>query len=128
MSATKAVKNQDANVSSAKSQKRISFYVKLFLLYFLNIIDWICTEALLLSGKFYEGNPFMRSILGDFTLTILIKGALPLALVVVCALFYRFANVEENFITNCLLYGGIIVYTLIVIWHIANFVLLFWIF
>lgn len=102
-----------------------SFYQKLFFLYFLNLIDWVCTEALLVSGKFYEANPLMQGVLGDFWQTVLIKGVLPFALIIVCSIIYKLADIEENFIINLILYIGIIAYALVNLWHIFNFVLLF---
>ena len=35
------------NIVNEKGHESRSFYYKLGLLYFLNIVDWICTEALL---------------------------------------------------------------------------------
>lgn len=106
--------------------KGLSFYSKLALLYFLNVTDWICTEALIGSGYFYEANPVMRPILEDFWLTVLIKGILPLVLVCGCALIYRLAGTGQTFMTNLILYIGIISYALVNLWHIINFVLLFY--
>ena len=36
------------NIVNEKGHESRSFYYKLGLLYFLNIVDWICTEALIL--------------------------------------------------------------------------------
>lgn len=102
-----------------------SFYQKIFFLYFLNLIDWLCTEVLLSSGKFYEANPIMQPILTGFWQTLLIKGALPLVLILICCLIFRISGEEQSMATNILLYIGIISYTLINLWHICNFVLLF---
>lgn len=102
-----------------------SFYGKLALLYVLNLIDWICTEALLASGRFIEANPLMRPILQGFSPTLLIKGVLPLALTSLCALLYKFSGIEESRFADALLYIGIGAYMLVNLWHIFNFVLLF---
>ena len=102
-----------------------SFYQKIFFLYFLNLIDWLCTEALLASGKFYEANPVMQPVLTGFWQTILIKGIFPLALILICCLVFRLLGEEQSLITNILLYIGIIAYALVNLWHIFNFVLLF---
>lgn len=114
--------SQDAQV---KKSYGYSFYQKLSFLYILNLADWFCTEALIASGKFYEANPLMRSVLGEFWTTALIKGVLPLALIAVCALVYKLMDTEESFFTTLLLYIGIAVYALVNLWHIFNFVLLF---
>lgn len=116
------------NVTTAEvGNQRVgySFYQKLFFLYFLNLIDWVCTEALLASGRFYEANPLMQGIMSDFWQTILIKGVLPLAVIIVCCIIFKLANVEENFFTKLIVYIGIIAYALVNLWHIFNFVLLF---
>lgn len=122
-----AVQNQQniSETNEVREHKGYSFYGKLLFLYFLNLIDWLCTEALIASGKFYEANPIMRPVLGNFWMTILIKGVMPLALIGVCALIYKLADYEEGFMVNLLLYVGITVYAFINLWHILNFVLLF---
>lgn len=114
-----AVKKESADKGS------LSFYAKLFLLYFLNIVDWICTEALLSSGRFVEANPIMRPVLGGFGSTLLLKGVLPLVMTVICAVIYKFSGITESRFANALLYIGIGVYVLVNLWHIFNFVLLF---
>lgn len=122
--------NQNVNTFVEKNPKKISgfsFYQKIFFLYFLNLIDWLCTEALLGSGKFSEANPIMQPVISDFWQTLLIKGILPLILVLVCAIVFKFSGGEESFLTNFLLYSGIIIYLLVNLWHIINFVLLFFI-
>ncbi|MEE1218306.1 MAG: DUF5658 family protein [Ruminococcus sp.] len=122
--------NQNVNTFVEKNPKKISgfsFYQKIFFLYFLNLIDWLCTEALLGSGKFSEANPIMQPVISDFWQTLLIKGILPLILVLVCAIVFKFSDGEESFLTNFLLYSGIIIYLLVNLWHIINFVLLFFI-
>ena len=99
-------------VEKAEKPKRIkfTFYQKMFFLYFLNITDWICTEALLASGYFAEANPVMQPVLNNFWQTIIIKG------------------VGDSIIINIMLYVGISIYMLVNLWHIFNFVLLFFIF
>ena len=115
-------------VDNTKAKKHFSFYQKLFFLYFLNLIDWICTEALLFTGKFFEANPIMQPVLGNFWSTILIKGVLPLALIIICCIIYKLAGEIDSVITNLLINFGIIVYALLNAWHILNFVLLFSVF
>ena len=66
---------QKSNVIKAKG---FSFYQKIFFLYFLNIVDWFCTEALIASGRFFEANPIMQPVIDNFWLTLMLKGLLPL--------------------------------------------------
>ncbi len=108
-----------------KTRRGYSFYRKLFFLYLLNLIDWLCTEALLSTGRFFEANPIMSPVLKGFFPTLLIKGLLPLALVVTCALIYRASGIIYNRFADFLLNAGIIIYSLVNLWHILNFLLLF---
>ena len=106
--------------------RRYSFYQKLFFLYILNLCDWACTEALLASGRFTEANPIMRPVLGDFLPTLLIKCVLPLMITLLCALFYKLAKAEESRAVNIMINAGIVAYTLVNLWHVVNFLLLFY--
>ena len=105
-----------------------SFYEKLAFLYLLNIIDWLCTEALLLSGRFYEANPFMSGVISVFWQTFIIKVLLPLILTVICSVIFKLSGAEEYRFADVLIYIGIAVYALLNVWHIFNFVLLFFVF
>ena len=113
------------NDYKSKKSNSFSFYQKIFFLYFLNLVDWFCTQALLASGKFYEANPIMQPVLGNFWAALLIKGILPLVLIIICCVVYKLMGVEEGFSTHLLLYIGICAYALVNLWHIFNFVLLF---
>ncbi len=110
------------------SRRGISFYSKLLLMYLLNIVDWICTEALLASGRFYEVNPIMAPVLGGFWQTVMIKGIVPLMLILFCGAIYRLVGEKGGFLPNLLLNFGLTVYALVNLWHIFNFVLLFFVF
>lgn len=110
---------------SKDSSGKLAFYFKLILLYFLNISDWICTMALIGTGKFYEANPIMQPVLENFGLTVVIKGVLPLALTLICAVLFRTFNLGETTSMKVILYIGIIIYSLLNLWHIINFLLLF---
>lgn len=120
MSTTAAISNQTMVKTGGKR-----FYKRLTLLYVLNLADWLCTEALLSSGRFVEANPVMRPVMGQFPMTLLIKVALPLFLVLLCALIYRLAGEIESKFANAMLLIGLVAYSLVNLWHIFNFVLLF---
>ena len=115
-------------VIPSDSKAGMSFYEKLAFLYLLNIIDWLCTEALLLSGRFYEANPLMSGVITAFWQTFIIKVLLPLALTVICSIIFKLAGEEENRFANAMIYIGIVIYALLNLWHIFNFVLLFFVF
>ena len=120
------------NIAIEKTEKRkrvkFTFNQKIFFLYFLNIIDWICTEALLASGHFAEANPIMQPVLNDFWQTVIIKGVVPLAVVLLCCFVNKWAKSGDSLVINIMLYVGISIYMLINLWHIFNFVLLFFVF
>ena len=77
------------NKYKSKKSNSFSFYQKIFFLYFLNLVDWFCTQALIASGKFYEANPIMQPVLGSFLTALLIKGILPLVLIIICCVVYK---------------------------------------
>ena len=111
--------------TAARQKSGVSFYKKLGLLYLLNLIDWICTEVLIGSGRFTEANPIMQPVLSGFGSTLLIKGVIPLALIVLCGVLFKLTGEAENKFANVLIIIGIVVYSLVNLWHIFNFVLLF---
>ena len=115
-------------LSHSKRKSGLSFYDKLAFLYLLNIIDWLCTEALLLSGRFYEANPLMSGIITGFYPTFIIKAALPLAVIILCSIIFKLSGAEEYRFADVLIYIGIVIYALLNLWHIFNFVLLFFVF
>lgn len=114
--------------NTRQRQKSYSFYTKLLLLYLLNIIDWVCTEALIASGRFYEANPIMQPVFDSFWLTLCIKGILPLVLIGFCCFVYKLADIKESHVANVIVYIGLVAYSLVNLWHILNFVLLFFVF
>lgn len=129
MSSTDIINQQaiDAKQAAAKEKKSkaLIFYFKLLMLYLLNVSDWLCTEVLIASGRFYEANPIMQQIVNNFWLTLLVKGILPLVLVGLCAIIFKIADCVESKFASRIINTGIIAYSLLNIWHIANFVLLF---
>ncbi len=123
-----ADENKVCSEKTINEAKGFSFYKKIFFLYFLNLIDWFCTEALIASGRFFEANPIMRPVIDSFWMTLLLKGVLPLVLVLACCVVYRLLGVEEGFASKLLINIGIFIYALVNLWHIFNFVLLFFFF
>lgn len=121
------LKKPDISVSvkniSVKSD--FVFYTRLVLLYLLNVVDWLCTEVLISSGLFVEANPVMQAVLNDFFLTLTVKGVLPLVLIEICALVYRAVPEGESNTVRFIINFGIIAYFFVILWHILNFVLLF---
>ncbi len=120
--------NNNRPIFLKKTENRLSFYDKLGFLYLLNVIDWLCTEALLLTGRFHEANPLMNIVITGFVPALIIKVALPLGITALCFIIYRLGGEEENKFANVLIYIGTFLYALINLWHIFNFVLLFFVF
>lgn len=119
------IKATESYIAQNNAKGKISFYHKLFLLYILNICDWICTEALLKSGYFVEANPVMQPVISDFWQTILIKGVLPLVLILISCFIFKWAGTGETKLIKIMLTIGLTAYVLVNLWHIFNFVLLF---
>ena len=119
------IKASEGYTTQSTAKGKITFYHKLFLLYILNICDWICTEALLKSGYFIEANPVMQPVVTDFWQTILIKGILPLVLILISCVIFKWADTGETKLIKIMLGVGITAYVLVNLWHIFNFVLLF---
>ena len=67
----------------------------------------------------------MKPVMSGIGQTILIKGVLPLALIILCAVLFKLAGAQDNKFANVLVTIGIVAYTLVNLWHIFNFVLLF---
>ena len=97
---------------------------KLYLLYAMNVADWICTVVLLRSGGFFEVNPFTRAFIDSIPLGLLVKVLLP---VVIIAVIIRLMNGLDG--KWRALVGGftsvvIAFYFALCLNHIINFILL----
>ena len=111
--------------NTAAKTTRYSLYHKLFFLYGLNLADWLCTAALLATGRFYEANPLMSRILPHFLPTLLLKGVIPLGITLLCALLFWRSHLDDSPLGRRFLDIGIAGYTLVNLWHVVNFVRLF---
>lgn len=98
---------------------------KLGFLYLLNISDWFCTLALLNSGYFAEANPFMSGVITNLPMSFAIKCLIPLLLVVYVNRRANDASEKQIKFSSRIIVGAIILYTLINLSHVANFLLLF---
>ena len=93
----------------------------LFLLYFLNLSDWLSTVYLLNTGKFMEANPFMLPFMNSALTSFLAKGILPLALVLFINYRANYATAKQVKLANRVVGVGITIYTLINLMHLFNF-------
>lgn len=106
-------------------RKQYPFGVKLVLLYFLNVVDWFCIQVLIDTGYFHEVNPLMIWIMDYPDMGFLVKCVFPLVLITVIMFLYKIFNIEQNKTTNFIVYFAVILYSLVIVVHIVNFMLLF---
>ncbi len=105
--------------------KEYPFGFKLMFLYLLNVVDWFCTQVLIDTGYFHEANPLMIWIMDYPLVGFSVKCMLPLALIIFIWMFYRIFKLEQNRFTNIAIYCGVIIYSVVMVVHIINFLLLF---
>ena len=109
-------------MSEGAKSSRISR--KLFFVYFLNVIDWLCTIALLSTGMFYEANPIARTFIDSVTLGFLIKCLLPFVAIIFCARCMHILQSSQLRFADMLISFALTVYIAIALDHIINFLLL----
>ena len=105
--------------------KRIRLYKKLWLIYALNVVDWICTVVLVHSGRFYEANPLMRSSIGDVSAGFFVKCVLSAVVVMLLGALVRMLSGNELRIADCFIAFCLVFYLTIDLDHVINFILLF---
>ncbi len=96
---------------------------KLYLIYALNVVDWVCTLILLLSGRFYEANPISQLFIGDIYAGFLIKCALPLLIVVSAVYALELLDTKALRTTDRFISFALTFYLMIVAVHGINFLL-----
>ena len=105
--------------------RQYGFGTKLFFLYFLNVADWFCTQVLIDSGYFHEANPLMAWIMTYPIVGFFVKCILPLALSILIWIFFKAFNLEQNKFTNFIIYCGVVIYSVVILVHIVNFIMLY---
>ena len=96
---------------------------RLFLLFMLDLSDWICTLALLSTGLFKEANPLMRNVIENTLLGFLVKVALPLGLILFALTKLKDADSKQLRLSNNIALVGVAVYFLLNLYHISCFLL-----
>ena len=94
---------------------------RLFLLFMLNLSDWICTGALLGTGLFKEANPLMKGAISSLSLGLIVKVAVPLGLILFALTKIGSADKRQLLISNNIALFGVAVYFLLNLYHIACF-------
>ncbi len=98
---------------------------RLFLLFMLNMSDWLCTLALLATGLFEEANPLMRKVISSPPLGFAVKVLFPLLFVLAAINKVKDADERQLLVSNNIALLGVSVYLLLNIYHIICFVMLY---
>ncbi|MGN1126600.1 MAG: DUF5658 family protein [Ruminococcus sp.] len=98
---------------------------RILLIILLNFSDWLCTVTLLRYDGFFEANPLMVNLLDKPLLCFAVKCILPLILM--SYIFYALPISSNSIIkaVNIIMIVLGVIYLLINILHIFNFVILF---
>ncbi len=97
---------------------------KLYVVYLLNVLDWICTVLLLSTGAFYEANPIANTFIGNISLGLLIKCIIPLVVIFIVAKFMHILDMPQLKVADMVISFGLTVYIAITLDHLINFILL----
>lgn len=104
-----------------KNQSVVCIKRRLFLLFMLNLSDWLCTLALLSTGYFAEANPLMKNVVNNLPLGFLVKLVFPLCLILFAVRKLKFAQPKELIISNNIVLAGVSIYILINLYHLFCF-------
>lgn len=96
---------------------------KLYLVYLLNVVDWICTVLLISTGLFYEPNPIARTFIGSIFLGFLFKCVVPFIVVFFSARYMYILGFKELRFADMLISFTLTVYLFITLDHLVNFIL-----
>lgn len=91
---------------------------KLFILFILNVMDWILTLYLLGTGFFREANIFMVKIIDDCAIGFILK--VLFVAIILLFIYYRLFDATERQLSqsNLLINGIVVIYALINVSHI----------
>lgn len=98
---------------------------RLMLLFLLNVSDWICTLSLLSTGHFAEANPLMQGVVNSLPLGFAVKVLLPLGLIVLAVKKLKYTDEKQLVTANNIVLFGVVVYTLLNLYHLYCFTVLF---
>ncbi|MBE6825173.1 MAG: hypothetical protein E7513_07525 [Ruminococcaceae bacterium] len=97
---------------------------KLYFVYILNVLDWVCTILLISSGLFYEANPIANTFISSIGLGLLIKCIVPFALVFTVCRFMHILDFSQLKVADMVISFGLTFYLFITLDHIINFIIL----
>ena len=105
------------NDSTALCTKR-----RLFLLFMLNLSDWVCTLALISTGVFEEANPLMKNIVASPILGFFVKIVLPLVMIPAAASQLKYSDTKQILLSNRICLCGVAIYVVINLYHLLCFI------
>lgn len=98
---------------------------KLYFVYFLNVLDWVCTLLLLKTGMFFEANPIANSFIHSVFLGFSLKCVLPFLLIFTVSRFLHILEVHQLRLADMMISFALTVYLAVNLDHIVNFIILF---
>ena len=104
---------------------RTDIIKKLYIIYMMNVADWVCTVVLLRSGGFFEANPLAAGFVGDLSLGFAMKCILPAGIAWLLARLVGELPSDGLRSADRSVAFGLAVYFLLCVIHIVNFVILF---
>ena len=96
---------------------------KLYFVYFLNVLDWVCTVLLLKTGMFFEANPIARTFISSILLGFFFKAVLPFIVVFAVSRFMHILSLSELRIVDMMISFTLTIYLAVMLDHIINFVI-----
>lgn len=97
---------------------------KLYLVYVLNVFDWLCTVSLLSTGLFYEANPIARTFIGSISLGFILKCIVPFLAVFFIGRSMRILDMSQLRVADKIISFGLTVYIFLTLDHFVNFIIL----
>ncbi len=98
---------------------------KLYFVYFLNVIDWVCTVLLLNTGLFYEANPIANTFIHNILLGFAIKCVAPFVVIFLISRSMDILEYPQLKIADMMISFALTVYLAVTLDHIINFVIYF---
>lgn len=96
---------------------------KLMFVYLLNVIDYVCTLALVSTGRFIEANPIANTFIDDIGMGIIVKCVVPFGLMFFVVRCMHILNFKELRFADMIISFALTVYLVIMIDHLINFVI-----
>ncbi|MBQ7132869.1 MAG: hypothetical protein IJO20_00055 [Ruminococcus sp.] len=94
---------------------------KLYLVYFLNVLDWVCTVMLLKTGLFYEANPIANTFIHSILLGFVIKCVAPFAVVFLIVRSMNILEISQLKTADMMISFALTVYLAVTLDHVINF-------